>query len=833
MSNVLDAALKFVEKGKPVFPCGPDKKPLTKHGFKDATIESVQISAWWTEHPNANPAMPTGEASDLVVLDVDQDSTAGKDGESSLGKLIEEHGPLPATLTVRTPRGGRHIFFQYPGERVPNSASSLGTDLDVRGDGGYVLLPPSKTPVGEYAWIDRCKPAPLPSWLRALVVKSEALKPAKMPSRPAGDIDLERIRRALNFIDPEPQDDWLKVGMALHTHFGESGWAIFDEWSQRAPNYDAAENRKRWDSFTAQNGVGIGTLFHLAKENGFSERPEPKVLPFELVDDDEPLDEENRDRDCGGASVAEQLVQIASEHELFRDPEGGAFIEVKRSSGPEVMRLRSGRFNEWLAATYFGKARRVARKSVIEDARAVIAGLAEESGKVHPVHLRVGDHDGRVLVDLADGQKRAVEIRPGAWRLVENPPVKFLRSAKALALPEPQSAGRFDQIWQVLNVRERDRVLCAGWLLSSLQPKGPFFHANFVGEQGTGKSFACRVLRSLIDPSSIPLRRGTTEERSLWVAAANNRVLAFENLSSMPAWLSDALCALATGGGYSSRALWTDGDEAAFSAQRPVLLNGIVDVVLRPDLAERTLRLELERIPAARRRTEEDLNREFEQMLPGLLGALLDAVADGLRRLPDFRLEELPRMADATRWIEACLPSLGFEQGAFVKALARHERESADAAIDGSPVARGVVAFMRDKAEWCGTAGDLSDELKAFLPEAETKVRYWPGNPRAMAGVLRRMAPALRRVGLEVEEPQSTDKTRTYQIVNEGVTNQSPRPPRPPKERDSTESTGDSGGLAGEFAIPDFSGESGASGGLGGSGGVLDGAQFHSEEEYV
>jgi Bifunctional DNA primase/polymerase, N-terminal len=157
------AALAYARRGVPVFPCEPGgKRPLTRNGFWDATTEARRIEAWWARWPAANVGVPTGRRSGLLVLDADP-----RDGGlDSLTLLEREWGPLPGTARARTGGGGVHVFFAYPaGETVRNSAGLLGAGLDVRGEGGYVVVPPSRTR-GAYEWTDRSPPAG-PGWLLA------------------------------------------------------------------------------------------------------------------------------------------------------------------------------------------------------------------------------------------------------------------------------------------------------------------------------------------------------------------------------------------------------------------------------------------------------------------------------------------------------------------------------------------------------------------------------------------------------------------------------------------------------------------------------------------
>jgi hypothetical protein len=108
---ILAAALAYAAAGVPVFPCRPDKRPATPNGFKDASTDPDIIRAWWTRYPQALIGRPTGAASGVVVLDLDNDATTGADGDSALADLIAAYGDLPETWEVMTPRGGRHIYF--------------------------------------------------------------------------------------------------------------------------------------------------------------------------------------------------------------------------------------------------------------------------------------------------------------------------------------------------------------------------------------------------------------------------------------------------------------------------------------------------------------------------------------------------------------------------------------------------------------------------------------------------------------------------------------------------------------------------------------------------
>lgn len=174
MSALRDGALGYAGRGLRVFPCAARAKtPLTKHGLHDATLDVVQIERWWRTVPDANVAVRTGNG--LVVLDAD-----GDDGADSVHELERAHEPLPPTPRVKTGGGGAHYWLRADGA-VPCSAGRLAPSLDVRGDGGYVLAPPSMHPSGRsYEWdCDGETPiAPAPAWLLALARGSQAKRVA-------------------------------------------------------------------------------------------------------------------------------------------------------------------------------------------------------------------------------------------------------------------------------------------------------------------------------------------------------------------------------------------------------------------------------------------------------------------------------------------------------------------------------------------------------------------------------------------------------------------------------------------------------------------------------
>jgi hypothetical protein len=442
------------------------------------------------------------------------------------------------------------------------------------------------------------------------------------------------------------------------------------------------------------------------------------------------------------------LVDLAA---LFHTVTGIAYADLAIGGHRETWPVRSSRFRGWLRRHYYDATGDAPSAAALNSALNLLEARAQFDSPERTVHVRVAEHDGHIYLDLADTSWRAVDIGPDGWQVVGEPPVHFRRPAGLLPLPIPQRGGALAQLASFLNLRDQDElILVSTWLLAALRSGGPYPLLVISGEQGSAKTFLAKLLRALVDPNAAPVRTLPREERDLFIAANNGHVLAFDNLSALPSWLSDTLCRLASGGSFAVRQLYTDQDEVLFDAARPIILNGIEDVVTRPDLADRGLFVGLRPIAEAQRRPEQELWREFELERPRLLGALLDAVSHGLRMRPQLRVDRLPRMADFALWAAACETAV-WPAGTFARAHAANRRAAVEDAIDADPVAACLRELMAERSSWTGSAADLlrigADRNNDGIARAGTG---WPKNPRALAGRLRRAQPFLRALGIEV-----------------------------------------------------------------------------------
>ena len=402
----------------------------------------------------------------------------------------------------------------------------------------------------------------------------------------------------------------------------------------------------------------------------------------------------------------------------------------------------------------------------------LIEARAHFGGIVRPVYLRVAEYEGCIYVNLCDTAWRAVEISHGSWCVVDEPPVRFCRRSGMLELPEPVRGGKLDELDKHLRMGASGYVLTKAWLLAALRPRGPYPVLAFTGEQGTAKSTALRMLRHLVDPNTAPLRAPPDTTRDLYVAAINGHVITLDNVTSLTADVSDALCRLSTGGGFSTRSLYTNDEELLFDGQRPVGMTSIAEAAVRPDLLDRTLGVRLEVIPDSDRKLEDELWAAFDAARPRILGALYDALAHGLKHLEGTRPNRLPRMADFARWSIACEPAYQ-AAGTFMAAYDEYREEAIDIVLDGDLVADALRRHMKacppgefGFAEIETTSKELLELLTAIVTEPQRRSRSWPQTPEGLAHRLIKLAPALRQAGIVIKRGSRQGRRRPIVICD-------------------------------------------------------------------
>ena len=451
-------------------------------------------------------------------------------------------------------------------------------------------------------------------------------------------------------------------------------------------------------------------------------------------------------------SKADWLIRLAVDAglELFHDPDYQGWASVRVDGHWENHPVRSRTFQLFLLRLYYRNTGDSRGTQAIRAATDLFEARALFDGEKCSVHLRVAEYGGKLYLDLCDRAWRAVEIDAEGWRVVDRPPARFRRTRGAQPLPEPEHGGSLDELRPFFNVDHDGWILIRAFLVAALRPGFPLPIMVAKGEQGSGKSTACRVISSLIDPRTSALRGVPREVRDLTAAARNSWLVCFDNLSRLPEDLADAACRLATGGGFGGRQLYSDHDEAIFDATRPLVFNAIPELgTARPDFLDRTMIVEFRSIAPSARRDEAQFWKDFSERQARILGAILSAAAAGLRNLSRIELENPPRLADFALWASACEEALGIESGEALAALRANHGEARQLALDASPLYEPLAELAREG--FTGTVAELRVRLDSMVGDGARRSVRWPKAAHVLGNALRRMASTLRESGIQLQ----------------------------------------------------------------------------------
>jgi hypothetical protein len=503
----------------------------------------------------------------------------------------------------------------------------------------------------------------------------------------------------------------------------------------------------------------------------------------------------SQEAEAGGKSTAptkvsaDELLKFADilvkeqTLELFRDPDGDVFgtlwprcaagdvDEAERGGRTFPIDSRNCRDFRRRFQGLFGdqdRSRPGRRRSIPaqawSDAQGSLEATAVHDGKCRDVHLRVAAFEGRAIIDLGDDTGAAVEVTADGWSVIHDSPVRFRRPGAMRPLPRPEPGGSLELLRGYLHVVEEALPLVLSFLLNALAGRQPYPILDFHGEQDSSKSTVTRFCKQIVDDTKSPTRSLPKDEGELAIAAENSYVLAFGNLSNIPAWASDALCRTSDGDGLGKRALYENRGEVVFEGARPIILNGIAEAPRRPDLLDRTYLVECRPLDDAERRERNELWAAFERDRPAILGFLLDAVATAFAHLPDVHLERLPRMADAARFAIAAEPALGLVPGTMLAAIELSRDSATAVAFETSAVAQAVVAFYDDEGPWQGPLSELLEQLTRRFGDKKLPTS-WPSSARGLSGELTRLSPVLRARGVPVSQVGGSGRNRRHWTI--------------------------------------------------------------------
>ncbi|TPL54943.1 hypothetical protein FJ937_04695 [Mesorhizobium sp. B2-4-4] len=478
---------------------------------------------------------------------------------------------------------------------------------------------------------------------------------------------------------------------------------------------------------------------------------------------------EKEDDDEGTQSA--KLVSLALRESMapFRDkahkdialvtlPHTGPSIAYRVNSSPVKLWLRHLVHKAW------GKP--IGANPLLE-AIATLEAIGLFDGPSFPVYARVAGDTKSIAIDLGREDGRMIKISSDGQTIESNLTHKFVRGAGFESLPLPEASGDgLRRLQSFLGLDNQNYRLLLAFLVNALKPQGPYFILLVEGEQGSGKSFFCEVIKRIIDPNQALRLRLPDKPQDLMIQAKEYWLLSFDNASGMKAEMSDILCSLATGGGIAVRRLYTDDELHVLTYMRPFMINGISGYVTRPDLMERAIPIKLPPIGEGGRKTEAELMKELQAMLPSVLAELYDGIAHALRTYDEVEPPRHLRMADAARWIRAAEEGLGEKPGAIIEAIAAAQNEFVVDRVNDDPLVM-ALRTITARGPFEGYVGDLYVRIAEIQERSPN--RGLPQSPSRLSNQLDRMRPAMAKAGVTVEFLGKDRRGRRIKISSENM----------------------------------------------------------------
>lgn len=467
-------------------------------------------------------------------------------------------------------------------------------------------------------------------------------------------------------------------------------------------------------------------------------------------------------------SHIENLNNITKGIKCFQTPDNECYA-ILNDKYRFLYSLKSKDFRDYLKSEYYKKCKKMPPLQALQDFINILEHLSKS--RVRQIFTRIGDKKEAIYINLGDKKHRAVKITPDGLKHVSRPAAYFQNKKGTLPLQitQPKHSRKIiKRFMRLINTSESGQNLIIAWLLCALNSKGPYPILILQGEQGSGKSTVAKMLKMLIDPTIAPLRALHRSERNLAIYAKNNWVLAFDNVSSISDEISDALCRLSTGGGLSTRQLFADTDEVIFDVTRPMILNGIGNIVSKEDLSDRSLVVNMNRIKDENRKTEEEIRNDFEKNKALILGALVCGISSALKNRNNVEIPEYPRMADSLKWIVAAEPAIFNKTGKFIRAFNKNRKNIGFNCLEADSLAAAIKNLIDGRnGKWKGVPNDLLNVLEEKLPDEHKerimKEKSWPKAANSLSKRLKQLAPTLRSVGILITFGRSATR-RTISI---------------------------------------------------------------------
>lgn len=464
----------------------------------------------------------------------------------------------------------------------------------------------------------------------------------------------------------------------------------------------------------------------------------------------------NKNKETHSDNQSKKLLNLLEDFNLYHSDEGETYLELRLENGAQNWPIDSEKVNGYLLNLYYENFKSLPDEKSIKKVVQVLSFKAQKKEKSR-FWFRTGLYENKIYLDLSDQHNNFIQIDELGWQVVSTSPIKFYRSASSQPMCTPLSGGNINNLRHFLNlVSDKDFILFLSFMVGALFPNKQFPLLILQGPQGSGKTTATDILKELLDPSVPTLRAFPYNEQDIFIAARNAHLICYDNLSGINNRMSDCLCKISTGCGISGRKLYTNKEEYFIELTRPVVINGIDDLTTRADLVDRSLVINLEKLPSIERKSSIEMKEKFQEMKPYFLGQVCDGLVSALKNKNKIELNEKPRMVDFCIIACAGLQKFNYEVDDVLQAFLNNKKEIALETIESNPVGRIIKSFMQDNKRWEGTVTELFTSLIRFQNSEFMGVDL--KSPNYISRELKRISQALESEGILLEKGRVSER---------------------------------------------------------------------------
>jgi len=467
---------------------------------------------------------------------------------------------------------------------------------------------------------------------------------------------------------------------------------------------------------------------------------------------------------------SEVLIQKIKETcEFFKCGEGKTwvlfFVQDKRNITP----VKSKLFRGWVSTLWREEFKTTSPATTLNN---IIDCLDSETlvhGKTKVLHRRITEADGAYWYYLANQTKQAVRIDAIGWRVTEGSIPYFRDASHSVEQVTPAMNGDVKKLLDFVTLKdEKLKLLFLVSVITCFVPNINHPAFLFHGCKGSAKTTTMKFVQKIVDPSTESSSSLPRTEYDLGLHLSQSSFVAYDNLTQIQPWQSDMLCRAVTGGSVAKRENYTDTDVVRVNFQGCIALNGINLVVSKSDLLDRSIIFELERIHESKRKPLNDIENEFAQALPDILGGIFSTLSRAIREYYNLSLTELPRMADYCKWGCAVAIALGHTAAEFIDAYDENIKLAQNACIESSQLALALEAFVAKNPDWKGRVGELHSELDLILFNMNMKRdKTFPASSSKLMAAIREILPDIQALGINVKELGRISGGKMIHVTNQ------------------------------------------------------------------